>query len=89
MELTRTTKNNCNIILRHLFFFALNRCVCKIEVRMTRKYHNQSLATDKPMVSQGRDIHHKKVSEYDQVIPQGNTADQPTAPRGRATKYLK
>ena len=30
----------------------------------------------------------KKVSEYDQKIPQSHTADQPTAPRGRATEHL-
>ena len=29
---------------------------------------------------------HKKASEYDQEIPQSHTADQPTAPRGRATE---
>ena len=28
-----------------------------------------------------------KVSEYEQEIPQSNTADQPTAPRGRATEH--
>ena len=28
----------------------------------------------------------KKVSEYDQEIPQSQTADKPMAPRGRATK---
>ena len=26
----------------------------------------------------------KKTSEYDQVIPQSHTEDQPTGPRGRA-----
>ena len=31
---------------------------------------------------------YKKVSEYDQVIPQSHTAVQPTAPRGRATEHL-
>ena len=30
----------------------------------------------------------QKVSEYDQEIPQSHTADQPTAPWGRATDYL-
>ena len=30
----------------------------------------------------------QKVSEYDQEIPQSHTADQPMAPRGRATKHL-
>ena len=30
----------------------------------------------------------KKVSEYDQEIQQSHTADQPTAPRGRATEHL-
>ena len=29
----------------------------------------------------------QKVSEYDQEIPQSQTKDQPTAPRGRATDY--
>ena len=29
-----------------------------------------------------------KVSEYDQEIPQSHTADQPMAPRGRATEHL-
>ena len=29
-----------------------------------------------------------KVSEYEQEIPQSHTADQPTAPRGRATEHL-
>ena len=33
----------------------------------------------------GLDIQ-KKVSEYDQEIPQSQTADKPTAPRGRATQ---
>ena len=28
---------------------------------------------------------HQKVSEYDQEIPQSHTADQPTAPWGKAT----
>ena len=28
------------------------------------------------------------VSGYDQEIPQSHTADQPTAPRGRATEHL-
>ena len=28
----------------------------------------------------------KKVSEYDQEIPQSQTADKPTVPRGRATQ---
>ena len=27
-------------------------------------------------------------SEYDQDIPQSHTADQPTAPQGRATEHL-
>ena len=31
----------------------------------------------------------QKVSEYDQEIPKSHTADQPTAPRGRATKHLQ
>ena len=30
----------------------------------------------------------KKVSEYDQEIPHSFTADQPTAPLGRATEHL-
>ena len=30
----------------------------------------------------------KKVSEYDQEMPQSNTADQPTAPWGRVTEHL-
>ena len=29
----------------------------------------------------------QKVSEYDQEIPQTHTADQPTAPLGRATEH--
>ena len=29
----------------------------------------------------------QKVSEYDQEIPQSQTKDQPTAPRGRATEH--
>ena len=29
----------------------------------------------------------KKVSEYDQKIPQSHTADQPTAPWGRTTRH--
>ena len=36
--------------------------------------------------SEGSD---EKVSEYDQEIPQSETGDQPTAPRGRATDYLQ
>ena len=31
----------------------------------------------------------KKVSEYDQEIPQSQTADQPTAPCGRAKGHLQ
>ena len=31
----------------------------------------------------------QKVSEYDQEIPQSHTADQPTAPVGRATEHLQ
>ena len=31
----------------------------------------------------------KKLSEYDQEIPQSHTADQPTAPWGGATDNLK
>ena len=30
----------------------------------------------------------QKVIEYDQEIPPLHTADQPTAPRGRATEHL-
>ena len=30
----------------------------------------------------------KKLSEYDQEIPQSHTADQPIAPRGIATEHL-
>ena len=30
---------------------------------------------------------YEKVSEYDQEIPQSHTADQPTAPLGRATEH--
>ena len=29
----------------------------------------------------------EKASEYDQEIPQSHTADQPTAPQGRATEH--
>ena len=32
------------------------------------------------------DLINKKVSEYDQEIPQSHTADQPTAPQGKATE---
>ena len=32
------------------------------------------------------DCDFKKVSEYDQEIPQSHSADQPTAPLGRATE---
>ena len=31
----------------------------------------------------------KIVSEYDQEIPQSQTADKPVAPRGRATQQLR
>ena len=31
----------------------------------------------------------KVVSEYDQEIPQSQTADKPMAPRGRATQQLR
>ena len=31
----------------------------------------------------------QKVSEYDQEIPQSQTADRPTAPRGRAVGHLQ
>ena len=31
----------------------------------------------------------KIVSEYDQEIPQSQTADKPMAPRGRATQPIK
>ena len=30
-------------------------------------------------------VHLEKVSEYDQKIPKSQTADNPMAPRGRAT----
>ena len=30
----------------------------------------------------------KKVSEYDQEIPQTHTADQPMTPRGRVTEHV-
>ena len=33
--------------------------------------------------------HSKIVSEYDQEIPQSQTADHPVAPRGGAAQYLK
>ena len=33
--------------------------------------------------------HTKIVSEYDQEIPQSQTADKPMAPRGRVTQNLK
>ena len=33
-------------------------------------------------------ILNQKVSKYDQERPQSHTADQPTAPLGRATEYL-
>ena len=42
---------------------------------MIRKYHNHKLQT-------------KIVSEYDQEIPQSQTADKPMAPRGRVTQGL-
>ena len=35
------------------------------------------------------DPENRKVHEYDQEIPQSHVADQPTAPRGRATENLK
>ena len=44
--------------------------VC-ILVRFNRNYSNRQ---------------HKKVSEYDQEIPQSQTADNPVAPRGRAAQ---
>ena len=31
----------------------------------------------------------QKVSEYDQELPQSQTADQPTAPRGRVTEHIQ
>ena len=31
----------------------------------------------------------EKTSEHDQEIPQVHTAEQPTAPQGRATKHLQ
>ena len=40
---------------------------------MTRKYHNHKPQT-------------KIVSEYNQEIPQSQTADNPVAPRGRAAQ---
>ena len=33
-------------------------------------------------------LFYQKVSEYDKEIPHSHTADQPTAPRGRATEHL-
>ena len=33
--------------------------------------------------------HYKKVSEYDQEIPQSQTADKPMSPRGRATQQSR
>ena len=35
------------------------------------------------------DFLQKKVSEYDQDIPQSQTADKPMAPRGRATQQSR
>ena len=32
-------------------------------------------------------LNYKKVSEYDQEIPQSQTADNPVAPRGRAAQH--
>ena len=34
-------------------------------------------------------VAYQKVSEYDQELPQPQTADQPTAPWGRATGHLQ
>ena len=34
-------------------------------------------------------LQYQKVSEYDQEIPQSQTADQPTAQLGRATDNLQ
>ena len=47
----------------------------KIQASITRKYHNHTPQTNP-----------KIVSEYDQEIPQSQTADNPVAPQGRATK---
>ena len=35
------------------------------------------------------DLFHKKVSEYNQEIPQSQTADKPMAPQGRATQLSR
>ena len=37
----------------------------------------------------GKGIHSKILSEYDQEIPQSQTADKPMAPRGRATQQSR
>ena len=48
-----------------------------------------------PDSSNASDVHiyqaasNHKVSEYDQQIPQSHTAEQPTAPHGRATEHLQ
>ena len=34
-------------------------------------------------------VYEKKVSEYDQEIPQSQTADNPMAPRGRAAQLSR
>ena len=39
--------------------------------------------------TQTRDRDPKKISQYDQEIPQSQTTDKPMAPRGRATQQLR
>ena len=43
-------------------------------------------AMSDPAGNRSMHIYRIKVSEYDQEIPQSQTADNPVAPRGRATK---
>ena len=47
-------------------------------------YHN-NYDTKTALLSHFLARKRQKVNEYDQEIPQLHTADQPTAPRGRAT----
>ena len=40
-----------------------------------------------PLFNEYNNTEHRKISEYDQEIPNSHTADQPVTPQGRATKH--
>ena len=68
-----------------LFFYVRDAHLCK-----SYSLHNETLQTDSSDETGGciysMTSWSKIVSEYDQEIPQSQTADNPMAPQGRATQ---